>query len=259
MGRNEEEQFPRMTLGEHLEELRRRLIYSLIGLGVGMIVALSFGRSILRLLQYSYAEAMTDAGLDPQLAFRSLPLPLAMYLGVSLIAGVVIASPWIFYQLWMFVSAGLYKRERRYVVFAAPSSAALFLGGVAFFLFVASKSVIRFFIRTNQWLGYKPVVMLNDHISFMMHLMLAFGLAFQTPLVVLLLAKMGLVTLKQLTKYRRHVIVVMLIIAAFLTPPDPFSQLALAIPMWLLYELGVLLVWLLRRKEREALEASETG
>ncbi|MHC4981769.1 MAG: twin-arginine translocase subunit TatC [Planctomycetota bacterium] len=252
MTKAEKEEFPQMTLAEHLEELRRRIIYVLIGLAVGIGGGMIFGRSLLRLLELSYVEAMGEAGLDPRLNYRGLTLPLTMYLGVSLAAGLVIASPWVFYQIWMFVSAGLYKRERRYVLFAAPFTALLFLSGVAFFLFVASGPVIRFFIRVNQWMGYKPVIMLDEHVRFMTRLMIVFGIAFQTPLAVLLLAKMGIVSLRRLNKYRRHVIVGILILAAIFTPPDPLSQLALAIPMWLLYELGVLLAWLACRKKQPA-------
>jgi len=250
MGESDREGFPRMTLGEHLEELRRRIIYSLAGLAVGLGMALFFGNRIIDALKYSYVVSMRRAGMEEQLAVPTVTSGFTTYLSVSLIAGIVIASPWIFCQLWMFVSAGLYKRERRYVVYAVPLSAALFLGGVVFFLFGVSMQVMRFFIGFNRWMGVKPVIMLKDHIRFVTQLMLVFGLAFQTPLVVLMLAKMGLVTIRTLNKYRRHVIVAIALVAAILTPPDLFSQLALGVPMWLLYELGVLLSYLLVARKK---------
>jgi sec-independent protein translocase protein TatC len=122
----------------------------------------------------------------------------------------------------------------------------LFIAGAAFYLFVMALPMLRFLIGFGNWLGVKPVVTLDEHIHLMTMMMLVCGLMFQTPLAVLILAKMGLVTLKTLNHYRRHVVVAILIIAAVATPsPSPVDQVVLAVPMWLLYELGVLLVYLL--------------
>ncbi len=194
---------------------------------------------------------MREGPAEDRLAIPSVTAGFVTYFGVALVAGLVLASPWIFYQFWMFVSAGLYRRERRYVTVAVPFSAGLFVAGAAFFLFVASTPLMRFFIAFNEWLGVRPVIMLRDHIRFITHLMLMFGLAFQTPIVVLLLAKMGLVTVKTLNHYRRHVIVGVLILAALMTSPSPVDQVLLAVPMWLLYELGVLLAYLLVERKRK--------
>ncbi len=241
---------PRMTLGEHLEELRRRILYALAGLGVAMGLSLVFGKWLIRLLEHPYARAMGDRGLDGRLAVLSTTAAVGVYFRVCLIAGAVLASPWIFYQLWMFVSAGLYPREKRYVVYAVPLSVALFVGGAAFFLFVVAAPTLRFLIGFSDWLGVRPVVTLQEHIAFMTVMMLVFGLTFQTPMVVLVLAKMHLVTVRTLNKYHRHVIVVVVILAAVLTPPDPVEQVLLAVPMILLYELGVLLAYLFVGKPR---------
>ncbi len=241
---------PRMTLGEHLEELRRRLIYALVGLAVAMGVSLVFGKALIDLLAWPYVKVMGERGADDQLAVLSATAAVAVYFRVCLIAGAVLASPWVFYQLWMFVSAGLYPAERRYVTYAVPFSVALFAGGAAFFLLVAAAPMLRFLIGFSGWLGVRPIITLNEHIKFVTVMMLIFALTFQTPMVVLVLAKMRLVSMRTLNKYRRHVIVAIVILAAMATPPDPVEQVILAVPMYLLYELGVLLAYLFvgRRK-----------
>ncbi|MCJ7543303.1 MAG: twin-arginine translocase subunit TatC [Phycisphaerae bacterium] len=239
-----EDNQPRMALGEHLEELRRRILYALAGLGVTMGLSLIYGKWLVWVLARPYALVAGEQGLDGRLAVLSTTAAVGVYFRVCLIAGAVLASPWIFYQLWMFVSAGLYRRERRYVVYAIPLSVALFVGGAAFFLLVVATPTLRFLIGFSGWLGVRPVVTLQEHVGFMTVMMLVFGLTFQTPMVVLVLAKMGLLTIRMLNKYRRHVIVVITIVAAVVTPPDPIEQILLAVPMYLLYELGVLLAYL---------------
>jgi len=233
-----------MTLGEHLEELRRRLIYALAGLAVAMGLTMIFGRQLIGVLEQPYMQVAKEQGLDSQLAVLSSTAAVIVYFNVALIAGAILASPWVFYQLWMFISAGLYPHERRYVTYAVPLSVALFVAGAAFFLLVALKPALRFLLGFSTWLGVRPVVTLQEHISFVTTMMLVFGLAFQTPMVILVLAKMGLITVRTLSKYRRHVIVAILILAAVATPPDIVDQLILAVPMYLLYELGVLLAYL---------------
>jgi sec-independent protein translocase protein TatC len=242
----------RMTLGEHLEELRKRILYAVAGLVAAMVASLALGRWTLRLLQRPFEVVMREYGMDERLAVLSTTAGIGVYFQVALIAGAMLASPWIFYQLWLFVSAGLYPRERRYVTTAVPSSAGLFIAGAAFYLFVMAVPMLRFLIGFGNWLGVKPIVTLEEHIRQMTTMMLVCGLSFQMPLVVLILAKMGLVTLAKLHHFRRHVIVAILLVAAIATPsPSPLDQIILAVPMWLLYELGVLLVYLLvARKQR---------
>ncbi len=241
-----------MSLSEHLEELRWRLIYALIGLAVAMALCLAFSKFMLQGLEYSYNAAMADLGQPQGLNIRHPTEAFTRFLMVGLVAGIVVSSPWIFYQLWMFVAAGLYPRERKYVTYAVPFSSVLFIAGAAFFLLVVLRQVMKFFLGFSIWLGWRPQIMATFYISFVLKLTIVFGLAFQLPLAVLILAKMGIVSVRTLHHYRRHVVVGILISAAFLSPPDPFSQLALALPMWILYELGVVLVYfLVARKQKE--------
>ncbi len=231
-----------MSLGEHLEELRRRIFFALIGLAVAAIVAIVCGKWFTELFKFPYVTAMQQADKEPDLAVLAITTGLTMYLKISLIGAAVIASPWIFYQIWMFVSAGLFPREKRYIKFAIPVSAGLFICGALFFLFVTATPILKFFIAFNDWMGMKLVITFESYISLVATMILIFGLVFQTPLLVLLLAKMGVVSLEMLKQYRRHVIVCIVVLAAMLTPPDPISQISMALPMWLLYEFGVLLV-----------------
>ncbi len=232
----------RMTVGEHLEELRRRIIRALLGLAVGVAIAMAAGNHLVDALKHPYIRAMAETGREPELIVLHAAEGFLIYLKVALVAGLVLSSPWVFYQLWMFMAAGLHRRERRMVLPAVAVSAGLFLAGAAFFLLGVAVPVLRFFIGFSGWLNLRADITFDNHVSMMLGLMLVFGLAFQTPIVVLLLARMGVVTRGQLSKYRRHVIVCMFLLGAVATSPSPLDQVALALPMWLLYELGVLLV-----------------
>ncbi|HOD80325.1 MAG: Sec-independent protein translocase protein TatC [Planctomycetes bacterium ADurb.Bin126] len=255
---DDEEGGPKMTLGEHLEELRQRLIKALAGLAIAMVVTIATAKvMITSLLAWPYNQVQIARGHPEQkLMVIGATTGFTIFFKVALIAGIVLAAPWIFYQLWMFVAAGLYKNERRYVKATVPFSAALFIAGAMFYLFVAARPMLYFLFSFNDWMGIETNLTLDSHITLMSTMMLVFGLAFQMPLVVLILYKVGILSPETLKYYRRHVIVIILIVCAILTPPDPTAQLLLAVPMYLLYELGMLLVYLSERK-RKRLEAAE--
>jgi sec-independent protein translocase protein TatC len=238
------DRMPAMTLGEHLDDLRRRLVLSATGLALSMTLCLIFGKEIMVWIEKPFVAALTEMHKDPSLAVTTVTGVFTTYLRISFYAGLVLASPWIFYQLWSFVAAGLYRRERRYVWLALPFSLSLFLLGAVFATYL-SIPAIKFFISFGDDMGIKPIIMLDDYVSFMTNLLLAFGAVFQVPLVVLVLARVGLVDLRMLHHYRRHVVVAMAAIAAVLAPVDPGSMMAMLLPMWLLYELGIFLAWLL--------------
>jgi Tat protein translocase TatC len=235
---NDNTDMPRMTLGEHLEELRKRILLALAGLAAGMIVSMALGTHIVDLLRLPYQYAMQSVGRDPELAVLKVGGAFNVWMSVSLYAGLALSSPWVFYQLWAFVAAGLYPRERRWVTAAVPFSAVLFIAGAAFAMLIAVPA-IRFFVWFDGEMGVRPIITLPDYISFLMSLMLVMGLAFQTPLLVLILSRIGLVGPNGLRKYRRHVIVGIAAFAAVFAPADPMSMIAMMAPMWMLYELGV--------------------
>ncbi|MBI5724665.1 MAG: twin-arginine translocase subunit TatC [Planctomycetes bacterium] len=241
----------RMALGDHLDDLRRRLIYALIGLAVGMTGGLVEAGDIIRFLQKPYMEIARQSGMSNTLVAMSLTDGISTYCEVGFYAGLMVSSPWVFWQLWMFVSVGLLPRERRYVLLAAPASAGLFVAGAAFFFFVVSGPMLGFLVMFNNFMGLAMFLTLDHYISFIAGMVITFGLAFQMPLAVMLLAKMGIVGTAGLARYRKHVILALVIAAAVIVPtPSPIDQLMLAIPLCALYELGILLAKIVTRPKK---------
>jgi len=310
-----------MSLGDHLEELRFRLIRALVGLGVGLIIGLVFGRSVISLMERPYNDATANFLFSAELKFQSdldngimsqglqqefkgngvalspdvsvkqkrylfgskrwlitdgkgrysvksekgklnvyelIPLQIiavaagfVSYIKIALIAGLIFSSPWVFYHLWMFVAAGLYPHEKRYVHLAAPFSAALFICGALFFLIVVAPLTLKFLVRFNErMLDVRSQFTFQHYISFVSHLMLVFGLAFQTPTAIFFINRTGLVSLQALRRSRKYVLLVIVIVAAMATPPDVISQVTLAVPLYLLFELGILLSYFADRRKR---------
>jgi sec-independent protein translocase protein TatC len=236
-----------MSLGDHLEELRARFILALLGFAVTLVVCLSFGGFIISFIEMPYVKIMGEQAslqsIAPADGFLS-------YMDISMIAAVVVASPWIFYQLWLFIAAGLYPHERRYVYMAAPFSAALFITGALFFIFIIAPFTLQFLVTFNKRvLGVTSNFTFKNYVSFVATMMLVFGLAFQTPIAIFFLNKTGLVSVWALCKARKYVFLAIVIIAACATP-DLVSLFALTIPMYLLFELGILLSYFANRRKR---------
>lgn len=253
----EPELMPRMTLSEHLEDLRRRLFYAVAGLFGAVAISLLFGKELLRWITGPFHQAMQEVGKgEGALKVLEVTGAFYMYLKISLYAALVLASPWIFYHIWMFVGAGLYKKERRYVKLAVPFSTVLFIAGAWFAVFL-SIPAMKFFIKFGDSMGVDPNFTLQHYVEFMTNLVLAFGLVFQMPLVVLVLARVGILNMKRLQHYRRHVIVICAGVAAFLAPPDVFSMVAMLVPMWVLYELGIGLAWFLVLRNQKPQEQDQ--
>ena len=235
-----------MSLGDHLEELRTRLILVLLGLVIGTVICLCFGTRIITFIQRPYTELMPDHPLSvlaPSDAFIG-------YMKISLIAGLVISSPWVFYQLWMFVVAGLYVTEKRYVRLAVPFSTALFVTGALFFIYVVAPISLAFFLKFGDIIGVSSIWTFQKYVSFVTVLMLVFGVAFQTPIAIFFLNKTGLVSLQALRRSRKYVLLGVFVVAAMATPPDVISQVTLAVPLYFLFELGILLSYFTGRKRK---------
>jgi sec-independent protein translocase protein TatC len=186
---------------------------------------------------------MISEGLEPRLQSLAPSDGFITYLKITSLAGIALASPWIFYHLWRFVAAGLYTEEKRLVHLAAPLSVILFVSGAAFFIMFIAPFTLRFFIRFNKvLLGVDSAFTFEKYISFITNMILVFGFAFQTPLAIFFLNRTGIVSLETFTKSRKYVLLIVFILAAILTPgPDVISQVALAIPLYLLFEAGILL------------------
>ena len=238
-----------MSLGDHLEELRTRLILALAGLAICAIVGFCFGPKIITILEKPYILAM---GPEARLQTLAPADGFVTFVKIALITGLIISSPWVFYQLWMFIAAGLYPHEKKYVHLAAPFSAILFIAGAVFFMFVVAPITLGFLVKFNErFLGVSSKFTFQHYISFVTHLMLVFGLAFQTPTAIFFLNRTGLVSLKALAHSRKYVLLVIFIVAAMVTPPDVVSQVTLAIPLYLLFELGILLSYIASRKKAQ--------
>ena len=204
---------------------------------------------------YAALIPSTDDASSRRLIVLSPAAGFVSYIKIALIAGLILSSPWVFYQIWMFVAAGLYAHEKRYVHTAVPFSAALFVTGALFFLFGIARVTLLFFVKFNEGvLGARSNFTFADYISFITMLMLVFGIAFQTPIAIFFLNRTGLVPISALRKSRKFVLLGVFIVAAMATPPDPISQVTLAIPLYLLFELGILLSILAERKKKAQAE-----
>jgi sec-independent protein translocase protein TatC len=315
----------RMSLGDHLEDLRRRIIYALLGPLLAAGVMLYFGPRLVALICQPMLYELQRRGLDPTLHTSAPTSAFSVYLTVSLISGLVIGIPWVVYQFWLFISPGLYRHERKFVVLLLPGSAALSTIGVLFMYYVMLPVTIWFLVGFNDkfelpdlsptavqqqiaeaddtgepaidlesapgigslpmydgdpplvrdgdaWINRKthnlrvvigekiytvtmkpagmmmtPVFMIDQYIRFVVWLALAFVIAFQLPLVMLLLGFTRLVTREQLARGRKWAVLVCVLVGAILTPPDPISQLSLALPLYVLFEFGLLLMrWFIK-------------
>jgi sec-independent protein translocase protein TatC len=257
-----------MSLGDHLEELRMRLIYALAGVVLALVACLFFGRHIISFIKGPYVRVVgkyiQSRTVDPnedqspqvvvtndiRLQTLAPAQGITSYVIISLVAGLIISSPWVFYHLWMFIAAGLYPHERRYVHVAAPFSAILFVAGALFFMFVVAEISLAFLIKVDLWMGLESNWTFPKYVTFVSSLMLIFGVAFQTPLAIFFLNRTGLVSIEALQRSRKYVVLAIFIIAAMATPPDVVSQVTLAIPLYFLFELGIGLSRFAGRKKR---------
>jgi sec-independent protein translocase protein TatC len=240
MNRFEREKLKSMSLGDHLEELRARLILIILGVVVGLIACLFFGKFFIYLLAAPFGKATGSTDVIRQLQTIQPAEGFIVYIKVCLFFGVLVSSPWVFWQIWAFVSSGLYRHERKFVHAVAPISAALFITGSVFFLIIIAPLAMGFFIRFNERLALSSNWTFQSYMNMVLALTLVFGVAFQMPIAIVFAERMGLVSIKDLSRGRRFVILGLVIVAAMATPPDPVSQLALAVPLYALYESSIL-------------------
>ncbi len=321
----------RMSFGDHLEELRRRLIYGLIGFAVAVVICFNFGGPIIETLTTPYSVAMHELGFDPQMVQLNPVESFVEYFKIAMEFALVLAAPWLLYQLWLFVAAGLYPSERRLVRLFAPTSIALFIAGAAFMIMAVLAGLLKFLIQVSmwfplpsqdsalyQWLVTKPPAVaqpaepidslpvtvpvldenpvsprdgeiwisrgerrliarydgetyymplkpmsnqqfvqpffsISEYLGFVVNLALAFGIGFQIPIVVVFLIMLGIVPADRIGAARRFVLLGVAIFAAVLTPtPDVATMMMLAVPMYGLFEAGLLVGRMLETRKVDA-------
>ncbi len=223
-----------MSFLDHLEELRWRLIYAIIGIVVGSIAAWIF---IEPLVEVVLLKPARDSGAILQ---NLRPFgQLFLFVQVSIVVGIVITLPNLFYQLWRFISPALKKTEKKYILSIVIFSTLCFLAGIAFAYFVMLPLALKFAAEFGTE-AIKNEFAINEYMSIIISVMLAAGFIFELPMVSFFLTKLGILTPAFMKKYRRHAIVAILVLAAFLTPgADPISQIVLAVPLVLLYEISI--------------------
>jgi len=227
-----------LSLRDHLIELRKRLKWAVIWLLLGFGASYYWSQQIFHFMMQPVFAALPEG--EKALHFASSVEPFIIYMKVGLYAGLFVASPFIFWQIWLFVAPGLYRRERKKIAPFVLAATLFFVGGATFCYLVILPPAFQFLINTAGP-DIKPVLMMDEQLSLVMMMLLAFAIIFELPMVLTLLAMMGVVDYKFLSKYRRHAIIVNVIIAAFVTPTgDPFNLALMALPMMVCYELGVL-------------------
>ena len=215
----------------HLEELRKRLFIIFIAIGIGFGVSYSFAEEILLFLKAPFSGDLV--ALAPTEAFLTI-------LKVSIFAGVLLATPVIMYQIWKFVAPGLYDREKKHTVPFVIIATLLFFTGAIFCYFAILPYGLKFLQRFAPAAIDTNMFRLSDYVSFVIKLMLGFGAVFELPPIMVFLTSIGVVTPQYLSKNRKYAILIMFVVGAFLTPPDVFTQLMMAAPLLILYEVSII-------------------
>jgi sec-independent protein translocase protein TatC len=248
-------ELPGMSLLEHLEELRRRLIHSAIYLVAGFFIAYGFHEKLFALMQAPITFALKKHHLPPNLYIHNPIDGFNMYLKMSFMAGIILASPFILYQVWLFISPGLYKNERRFVIPFMLATVSLFLAGAYFgYRWVFPGSLDFLFTYSHE---FTPQIEISEYTGLFLTVILGLGASFELPIVVLFLALFGIVTPRFLWKNFRFAILIIFIIAAIITPtPDPLTMFVFAAPLMALYLISIGVAFMAnpsqRKKRREA-------
>ncbi|MFO7885472.1 MAG: twin-arginine translocase subunit TatC [Desulfobacteraceae bacterium] len=234
MSRDEEEKKTPFT--EHLGELRDRLIRSFIAVGLGF-VGCYFVKE--KLFAWLIAPLETAMGENSTMIFTGLPEAFFTYLKVSLLAGIILALPVIFYEFWMFVSPGLYRKEKKFLIPVILLSLVFFAMGASFGYFLVFPYGFKFFLGFATG-SIQAMPSMKEYLGFASKMLLAFGLVFELPLVITFMARMGLVTIDFLKKNRKYALLLFFAGAALITPPDVITQTMMAIPLMILYEISII-------------------
>jgi len=231
-----------MSLVQHLEEFRRVIIISLAAIGIASIISFSYIDQIMSII----TKPLDEQGL--KLVYIAITEGIFIKFKIALIAGTVIASPIIIWQIWRFIVPALYPHEKKYIYRLVPISILLFVGGVVFAYYTIFPMAIFILIKLAS--EFDPMLTVSKYLSFTLAFLIPFGLIFEFPLVVYFLTKIGVITPNLLIHNRKYAIVISFVLAAVLTPgPDPISQIVMAVPMLVLYEVGILVSRVVAKKK----------
>jgi len=237
----------RMSLFGHLQDLRKRLTRCVIAVLVGFLVSYAFAGKLLKILM----QPMLDAIKQSHFIYTLPTEAFFTEMKIAFVAGIFLCSPYIFYQIWQFIAPGLYSHERKWIIPIAFFSALCFSIGAFFGYFVVFPFGFEFFASyTNEYLVFTPK--LDEYLDFVLKLLFAFGIVFELPLFLFFLARLGLVTHEGLKAKRKYAILISFVVAAALTPPDAISQTMMAVPLCVLYEVGVWMAFFFGKKKRPA-------
>jgi sec-independent protein translocase protein TatC len=242
---------PTMGFLDHLEELRNRLVYSIAAVAVGFFACWGFRENIYAVMQKPIMGALKAHGMSEKLVYLNPVEPFNLYLKIAALAGLFLTSPFVLYQVWMFISPGLYRNEKRYVVPFMVSTIALFTAGGYFGYKFVYPRALDFLIGFGS--QFQPMITIGEYTSLFLSIVLGMGLIFEMPILIFFLALMGIVSAGFMTKNFRYAILLIFIVAAIVTPtPDIVNMLIFASPMIVLYGLSIGIAWAVHPKQRKA-------
>jgi sec-independent protein translocase protein TatC len=242
---------PGMSLLEHLEELRKRILLSMVGVGVGFLVCWHYAEIIYSYVQRPVTEALEANKLPTKLVFLNPTEPFELFIKTGLVAGIFLASPFVLYQVWMFISPGLYRNEKKYVVPFLFSTVLLFLAGGLFGYTTVFPAALTFLIEQGK--QFQPMITVSEYTDLFMAVILGLGIVFELPIIIFFLALFGIVDAGFLWRNFRYAILIIFFAAAILTPTtDILNMCIFAAPMVVLYFLSIGIAWFVHPKRRKA-------
>jgi sec-independent protein translocase protein TatC len=255
---NPREGMPTMGFLDHLEELRRRLVYSIAAIAVGFFICWWKVERIYDVMQRPIIDVLRANGLSEKLVYLNPTEPFNLYLKIAAMAGLFLMSPFVLYQVWMFISPGLYRNEKKYVVPFMVSTIALFSTGGYFGYKVVYPQALGFLVHFGR--QFQPMITISEYTSLFLSIILGMGLIFEMPILIFFLALMGMITARFMLKNFRYAILLIFIVAAIVTPtPDILSMCIFAAPMVALYGISIGIAWMVHPTQRRAREQKKAG
>ncbi|HWR14521.1 MAG TPA: twin-arginine translocase subunit TatC [Terriglobales bacterium] len=252
-----QEKMSAMSFLEHLEELRKRIIWSIIAVAIAFFVCWNFAEKIYGYMQEPIMQALQRNHLEQKLVYLNPTEPFNMYMKIGLIAALFVASPFVLYQLWAFVAPGLYKREKRYVLPFMVLSVGLFLGGGFFGYKVVYPAALDFLINYGK--QFQPMITIGEYTDLFLTIIIGLGVVFEMPILVFFLALIGIVSPGWMWRNFRYSILAIFVVAAILTPTtDIMNMCVFAAPMILLYLISIGVAWMVHPRRRRAKAESES-